>query len=125
MSSHPAAQYGLGILYSHSGELDLPPLPATALHWLAQAAAAGHSAAQNTLGIRYARGIDVIQDYDKAREYWEQSAAQGDPEAQTNLGILYREGMGVTQDPAAARAWFEKAAAQDFTAAKEALQNLQ
>jgi TPR repeat protein len=60
----------------------------------------------------YADGRGVLQDYKKARQWWEQAAAQGVSQAQYNLGQLHANGRGVPQDYATARGWYEKAAAQ-------------
>ena len=64
------------------------------------------------LGVLYANGQGVPQDYAKAREWYEKAAAAGDAAAMRNLGFLYANGQGVPQDYAKAREWYEKAAAQ-------------
>ena len=50
-----------------------------------KAAAQGNANAQFNLGIMYANGFGVKQDYLKAKEWFEKAAAQGMPEAQTAL----------------------------------------
>ena len=77
---------------------------------------------QYNLGILYANGQGVAQDYGKARASWEKAAAQGHAQAQFNLGALYYNGEGVPRDISKAREWFEKAAAQGDESAKAALQ---
>jgi TPR repeat protein len=75
-------------------------------------AAQGNATTQVELGLRYAVGNGVLQDYALARQLWEQAAAQGNATAQLNLGVLYGAGKGVPQDYATARQWWEQAAAQ-------------
>ena len=79
--------------------------------WRTQAAQ-GDAKAQLLIGLLYANGDGVLQDYVKAGQWWEKAAAQGNAEAQNNLGSLFDQGHGVPQDYAKARQWYEKAAAQ-------------
>ena len=74
------------------------------------------------LGLLYANGQGVTQDYAKAREWFEKAAAEGDADAMNNLGILYHNGQGVPQDDAKAREWYERAAAKGDASAKKALE---
>ena len=91
-----------------------PPIDISAedLETLHIQATKGNARAQVNLGVRYAKGQGVPQDYVKARLWYEQAAAQGRAEAQFNLGQMYAEGQGVSQDYAKARQWYEQAAAQ-------------
>ncbi len=57
-------------------------------------------------------GRGALQDYAKAREWYEKAAALGHPEAEFRLGWLHDHGRGVPRDAATARAWYERAAAQ-------------
>lgn len=66
--------------------------------------------AQVELGVRYANGEGIVQDFDKAAYWYQQAALQGDARAMTNLGKLYASGAGVTQDWGKATGWFRKAA---------------
>jgi hypothetical protein len=75
----------------------------------------GNVRSMRNLGIAYALGDMVAQDYVKARELLEKAAAKGDATAMTNLGLLYDNGQGVAQDYAKAREWYEKAAAKGDT----------
>jgi TPR repeat protein len=69
-------------------------------------------------GNRYAQYVTgrycdaVLQDYARARHFYELSAEQGYALAQYNLGNLYCNGLGVTQDYAKARHFYELAAEQ-------------
>lgn len=76
-------------------------------------AAQGDAKAQVNLGLLYADGRGVPQDYIQARQWWEKAAAQGYAKAQYNLGAMYYYGhAGSLPDYTTARQWFEKAAAQ-------------
>ena len=70
----------------------------------------GNAEAMFNLGLLYANGQGVTQDYVRAREWYEKAAEKGFPRAMFNLGLLYANGEGVTQDYAKAREWYEKAA---------------
>jgi TPR repeat protein len=73
------------------------------------------------LGIRYAFGNGVPQDYGKAAEFFQKAASQGLPDAQYNLGALYERGLGVPKDPVRAVAWYRFAAKQSHAAAELSL----
>ena len=49
----------------------------------------GNAFAQWSLGLLYALGQGVTQDYVEARKWYLKAAEQGDAFAQTNLGVLY------------------------------------
>ena len=70
------------------------------------------------MGVCYAKGYGVTQDYTEAVKYYRLAAQQGYASAQINLGVCYEKGNGVTQDYTEAKKWFEKAAAQGNGAAK-------
>ena len=61
------------------------------------------------LGINYLRD-GPVQDYARARMFFEDAADKGNAFAMLNLGLLYYKGKGVAQDYAKAREWYEKAA---------------
>ena len=77
-----------------------------------KAAKKGNAAAQYNLGVCYANGQGVNQDYAKAVIWYEKSAEQGDADAQYNLGNCYFFGRGLSQDYAKAVTWYEKSARQ-------------
>jgi len=58
----------------------------------------GNAEAQYFLGVMYAHGRGVPQDFTTARGWYEKAAAQGDALAQYNLGALYFYGQGVPQN---------------------------
>src|SRR5690349_14435704 len=70
------------------------------------------SKATYVLGVRYAEGNGVSQDYLKAAELYRKAADRGYAPAQYSLAYLYENGLGVTQDLAEALSWYRKAAEQ-------------
>jgi hypothetical protein len=67
---------------------------------------------------------EVLQDYARARHFYELAAELGNAVAQTKLGYLYRNGQGITQDYAKARRFYELAAEQGDASAQTNLGNL-
>ncbi|WP_265090090.1 tetratricopeptide repeat protein [Psychrobacter faecalis] len=72
----------------------------------------GDSDAQFTLGLMYAEGDGVKQNYAKSIEWYQKAANQGNSDAQFNLGLLYADGEGVKQDYVKSAEWYQKAANQ-------------
>lgn len=89
-----------------------PKDPAILAKWLEEQVEAGNPVAQYRLGVLYALGQGVKQDYSRAAELFKQSAVGGIAEAQYNVAVMYSEGMGVPRDPALAATWYRKAAQQ-------------
>ena len=83
-----------------------------------QSADQGDAAAQFNLGIRYATGEGVAQDYVEAVAWMRKAADQGDAGAQYNLAVSYVNGLGVPQDFTQAVAWYRKAADQGYADAQ-------
>ena len=77
-----------------------------------------------SLGFLYENEQGGLQDYGKARDWFEKAAAVGDAAAVVSLGLLYENGEGGLQDYAKARDWFEKAAATGDTFAMRSLGSL-
>ena len=75
--------------------------------------------AQNNLGVMYANGEGVPQNYAEAVNWFRKAAEQGDAVAQNSLGAMYNNGTGVPEDDVQAYAWFNIAAAQGDELAKE------
>jgi TPR repeat protein/tRNA A-37 threonylcarbamoyl transferase component Bud32 len=63
-------------------------------------------------------GRGALQDYAKAREWYEKAAALGHAEAEFRLGWLHDHGRGTPRDAGAARIWYERAAARGSGNAK-------
>ena len=72
----------------------------------------GSAGAQFNLGLMYADGQGVPQDYQEAVKWFRKAAEQGDADAQHNLGALYVKGQGVPQDYILAHMWINLSAAQ-------------
>lgn len=107
-----------GMVVGGSGSSSPSETPARKEARLVREAKQGGAAAQNALGLRYERGVDVAANGAKAAEWYRMAADQGLADAQNNLGRMYYNGSGIAQDVRMAATWFEKAAAQgDATAA--------
>jgi TPR repeat protein len=78
----------------------------------------------NNLGVLFANGQGVPQDYTKARAWFEKAAAKDFAPAMFKLGVIFDYGYGMPQDYAKAREWYERAAAQGDADAKMALEQL-
>jgi TPR repeat protein len=81
----------------------------------------GDADAQASIGLLYARGHGVSQDYGEAIKWFRLSAAQGYAIAQNNLGVMYRNGYGVQQDYAQALMHYRLSAAQGYALAQFSL----
>ena len=68
--------------------------------------------AQYGLGLMYADGLGVEQNYAEALTWYRKAADQGHAPAQSNLGWMHENGLGVEQNYAEALTWYRKAAAQ-------------
>ena len=82
------------------------------MKWWRKAAEQGFANAQYILGLTYAEGQGVPQDYAVAVTWYRKAAEQGFANAQYILGLMSTEGQGVPQDYAQAHMWFNLAAAQ-------------
>ena len=80
--------------------------------WYRKAADQGNVTGQLNLGVHYAKGQGVRQDYTQAALWFRKAADQGDAGGQSILGSLYAKGQGVRQDDAQAVVWYRKAADQ-------------
>jgi TPR repeat protein len=77
-----------------------------------KSAEAGNASAQYRLGLLYAGGVGVPQDYGQAKGWFEAAAKQGHVGAQADLGTLYLQGAGAPQSAQMAMFWFSQAAEQ-------------
>jgi GAF domain-containing protein len=98
-----------GIREASSSSADHPVTPAAAtvrprlldvssLDELKTFANSGDEVAEFDLGLRYATGSDVPQDYAEAVHWFSQAAEKGHVLAQSTLGAYYWAGRGVPQD---------------------------
>jgi putative methionine-R-sulfoxide reductase with GAF domain len=86
-----------------------PPAPALVatggLEGIRKLAEQGDVTAQSSMGVRYAAGEDVPQDYAEAVRWFSLAAEQGDVKSQAILGAYYWAGRGVPQDLVKAYFW--------------------
>ena len=64
-------------------------VPIPSISALREQAVSGDAKAQFRLGMDYASGQGVPQDYDEAAYWWRKSAAQGNVNAESSLGWFY------------------------------------
>lgn len=95
---------------------------ATAFAEYTSLAELGNVEAQNNLGMMYANGMGIPQDYEQAELYIRRAAEAGFAAAQGNLGMMYAEGKGVPQDDAEAVKWLRRAAEAGNVAAQRNLE---
>ncbi|HJT86268.1 MAG TPA: metallophosphoesterase [Bryobacteraceae bacterium] len=84
----------------------------------------GDANAEYNLGLLYALGKGVPQNYQTAAEWYRKAAEQGVAAAEYNLGVLYANGQGVSKSPGDAINWFTKAAQQGIAEADASLGDL-
>jgi TPR repeat protein len=84
-----------------------------AVRWFRKSAEQNYAPAQNSLGVRYAKGEGVAKDEVEAVKWYRKAADQNVAEAQFNLGVCYAEGQGLAKDGVEAVRWFRKAAEQN------------
>lgn len=77
-----------------------------------EAAANGSATAQYNLGMRYAIGDGVEQNWETAAKWLQLSADSGDMDAQASLGTMYQKGQGVKKDDSEAVRLYLAAARQ-------------
>ncbi len=84
----------------------------TALKEFLPLAEQGYPLAQATLGLMYAEGEGVAQDYQEAVRWSRLAAEQGHASGQFSLGAMYIAGQGVPKDYVLAHMWVNLAAGQ-------------
>jgi TPR repeat protein len=72
----------------------------------------GHAGAQFNLGVLYATGLAVPQDFGQAARWYRLAAEHGHALAQCNLGVLYEAGKGGPSNDGKAIHWYRLAAEQ-------------
>jgi len=82
-------------------------------------AEAGDASAQYSLGMMYATGEGVPQNYQQAVYWWQKAAERGKAAAQFDLGVMYANGEGVTQDFVQAHKWWNIASTNGHQKARE------
>ncbi len=94
---------------------------ATAVREWQPLAEQGCALAQLNLGIMYANGKGVKQDYIQAEEWYKLAAKQGVAEAEFSLGAMYDYGEGVSKDGKKAAKWYTLAAERGLPKAQHNL----
>ena len=97
---------------------------AATLALIRAAAAAGHAASRNTLGMMAAQGIGMPRNDAEALRLFELAAADGNAYAAYNLGVMYRDGRAVEASRARALHYFQLARAGGHPQAAAALAEL-
>ena len=110
-----AADFQAGLAAYNKGDF------ATALKEWQPLAEQGDANSQYNLGLLYARGQGVAQDYKQAAAWYEKAANQGVPAAEYNLGVMYANGEGVPKSSEDAEKWFLKAAQKGVSDAASSL----
>ena len=74
--------------------------------------------AQFYLGVMYAKGRGIAQNYAEAVRWYRLAAEQGFVKAMSNLGSMYSNGYGLPKDYALAIRWYQEAADEDLPEAQ-------
>lgn len=102
---------------SKADKSEAPSDPQQLAAWLEQRVKNGDAVAQYRLGVLYALGDGVTQDYQRAATLFKTAAEEGVTEAEYNIAVMYAEGLGTPRDPNQAVFWYRKAAAQGSASA--------
>ena len=89
-----------------------------ALPVLTSLAEAGYAPAQFRLGMMFAEGFGIQQNWRQAAQWFERAAQQNDVGAQWTLARLYRVGRGVRKSDTLALRWYQQLAEQGFAPAQ-------
>jgi TPR repeat protein len=79
--------------------------PVSAFKYTRQAAELGYVPAEEAVGMMYANGKGVQQNYAEAGQWWIKAAEGGNLRAANNAAMLYRNGEGVPRDRTIADKW--------------------
>ena len=82
----------------------------------------GDVEAQYDLGVMYAEGQGVAQNYAEAMKWVKKAAKKGNAEAQYKLGWMYAAGKGTSRNAKKAVKWYRMAADQGHAAAYKILE---
>jgi len=94
------------------------------IEWVIKSAKQGDYYSQKDLGVMYANGNGVPQDYEKAIYWYTKAAEQGDINLQRMLGRVYSDGVHVPIDNEKAIYWYTQAAEQGDADAQNALDEM-
>lgn len=91
--------------------LDQSEANEAAVHWYEKAAAQGDAAGEHGLGMMYAKGEGLKQDFEKALSLITRAAEKGYPRSVVMLAEVYKSGgLGVQPDAEKLAIWEPKAA---------------
>lgn len=79
---------------------------------LMEEANTGDAEAAKTVGVQYEMGLSVVQNYDKALEWYLKAVEMGSVEALYHIGLMHEGGAGRPRDNTEALRWYKKAAAK-------------
>lgn len=97
-----------------------------AMEELLPAARSGNAEAEELIGVMYAMGLGVEQDYERAFEWYLRSSLKGHPGAQSGLGWYYELGLGIPEpDLVRAYLWYALSAIGGDPDAVLSLESLQ
>jgi len=85
---------------------------ATALRIYRPLADNGQVLAEYIIGLMYANGQGVPENYGEAVKWLQKAAEQGEAKAQFSVGVIYFKGLGMPKNPAEASKWYRRAADQ-------------
>ena len=85
---------------------------------LMEEANTGDADAARIVGVQYEMGLSVVQNYDKALEWYLKAVELGDVEALYHIGLMHEGGAGRARDNTEALRWYKKAAAKGHSNAQ-------
>lgn len=92
--------------------------PPRGIAWLRGAAHRGNAQAQHILGLRYAQGLGVKQNYERANYWFFRAAEQHLAAAENDLGFDYAWGRGMPVNIHMGNEWYRRAAHQGYAPAE-------
>lgn len=104
-AGNPAANYGLGLVYSRDRGAGMPARPELSHRHYKAAAQKGHVDSVFELAFQYERGIGTKANTDHALAYYRIAAAKNHLNAQYNLAVLLSRGGEVKPDLREAFFW--------------------
>ena len=119
---HPAAQYGVGIMYFR-GEAT-PKDERAALRWFLEAAQGGIAQAQHEAAVMLFNGVGCERDPAQAFYWSEQAAAQGHVESAYNMAMFLINGVGAPRNSQRALEYLKQAASLGHAEARLSLARL-
>ena len=89
------------------------------------AARSGNAEAEELIGVMFAMGLGVEQNYERAFDWYLRSAMKGHPGAQSGIGWYYEVGLGIpTPDPVRAYLWYTLSSIGGDIDAKDSLEEI-